>query len=64
MHAAVDTGDDRKSKPETVKSYKSTKFGADVLDQMIRKYNVNAASRRWPVQFFLQFGCNHWAHFL
>ena len=52
MHATVDTGDDRKSKPETVKFYNFTKFGVDVLDQMARKYTVNAASRWWPVQFF------------
>ena len=52
MHATVDTGDVRKSQPEAVKFYNSTKFGVDVLDQMARKYTVNAASRRWPVQFF------------
>ena len=52
MHATVDTGNDRKSKPETVKFYNSTKFGIDVLDQMARKYIENAASRRWLVQFF------------
>ena len=52
MHATVDTGDDRKYKPETVKFHNPTKFGFDVLDQMVRKYTVNAASRRWPVQFF------------
>ena len=62
MHATVDTGDNQKSKPETVKFYNSTKFGVDVRDQMARKYIVNAASRRGPMQFFLQprirFGCN------
>ena len=52
MHITVDTGVDQESKPETVKCYNSTKFGADVVDQVARKYNVNAASRRWPVQFF------------
>ena len=52
MHSTVDIGDDRKSKPETVNFYNSTKFGVDVVDQMARKYTVNAASRRWPVQFF------------
>ena len=67
MHSIVDTGDDRKSKPETVKFYNSTKFGAHVVDQMARKYIVNAASHRWPVQFFLQhiiFGCNQCPHFI
>ena len=52
MHATVDTGDDRKSWPGTVKFCNSVKFGVDVLDQMARKYTVNAVSHRWPVQFF------------
>ena len=52
MRATVDTSDDRKSKLETVKFFNSTKFGVDVLNQMARKYSVNAASRRWPMQFF------------
>ena len=52
MHATVNTSDHRKSNPETVKFYNSTKFGVDVLDQMARRYTVNAAPRRWPVQFF------------
>ena len=52
MHTTVDTGDDRKSKPKTVKFYNSTKFRFAMLDQMARRYTVNAASRRWPVQFF------------
>ena len=52
MHSTLDIGDDRKSKPETVNFYNSTKFGVDVVDQMARKYTVNAASRRWPMQFF------------
>ena len=52
MHATVDTGDDRKSKPKTVKFYNSPKFDVDVLDQMARKYIVNAVSHRWREQFF------------
>ena len=52
MHSTVDIGGDRKSKPETVNFYNSTKFEVDVVDQMARKYTVHAASRRWPVQFF------------
>ena len=52
MRSTVYIGDDRKSKPETVNFYNSIKFGVDVVDQMARKYIVNAASRRWPVQFF------------
>ena len=52
MHSTVDIGDDRKSKPETATFNNSTKFGVDVIDQTAIKYIVNAASRRWPVQFF------------
>ena len=52
MHSIVDIGDDQKFKHETVNFYNSTKFGVDVVDQMARKYTVNAAFRRWPVQFF------------
>ena len=52
MHATVNKGDGQKSKPETVIFYNSTKFAVDVLDQMARKHTVNAASRRWPLQFF------------
>ena len=67
MHATVDASDVRKSKLETVKFFNSTKFGVDVLDQIARKYTVNAASRRWPVQTFLQhvrFVCNQCSHFI
>ena len=48
MHFTVDTGDNQKSLPETVKFNNSTKFGVDVFDQMARKYPVNATFRRWP----------------
>ena len=52
IHSSVDIDNDQKSKPETVNFYNSTKFGVDVVDQMARKYILNAASRRLPVQFF------------
>ena len=54
MHSTVDIGDDQKSKPKTVNFYNSTKFGVGVVDQMARKYIVNATSRSWPVQFFYE----------
>ena len=56
-----------KSKLETLKFYNFTKFGVDVLHQIARKYTVNAASRMWPVQFFLQhirFVWNQCPHFI
>ena len=52
MHSTIDIGDNRKAKPETVKFYNSAIFEVDVVDQMARQYTANAASRRWPVQFF------------
>ena len=52
MHFTVNTGDDQKPKPERIKFYNSTKLGIDVVDQMAKKYIVNEAARRWPVQFF------------
>ena len=65
MHSTVDTGDNQKSKPETVNFYNSTKFGVDVVDQMARKYTVNAASQRWPVKFLhIRFGRHQCPHFV
>ncbi|XP_049294418.1 uncharacterized protein LOC125769653 [Anopheles funestus] len=64
MHRDVRTGNDQKSKPETVSFYNSTKFGVDVVDQMCRKYSVKSASRRWPVHSFFNIldlaGINAW----
>ena len=67
MHSTVDTGDHQKSKPETVKFYYPTKFGADVVDQMVRKYTINAASRHVASAIFLQdirFDDNQCPHFI
>ncbi|GFW70978.1 DDE_Tnp_1_7 domain-containing protein [Trichonephila clavipes] len=44
--------DDPIKLPETILFYNSTKFGADIADQMARKYFVKAGSRRWPVHAF------------
>ena len=67
MHFTVDIGEDKKSKPETVTFYNSTKFGVNLVDQMAIKYTVNATFRRWFVQFFLQhfrLGCDQCSHFI
>ena len=50
LHSCVSVGNDKKKISETVAFYNSTKYGVNVLDQMARKYSVNAGSRRWPVQ--------------
>ncbi|KAJ8876547.1 hypothetical protein PR048_020992 [Dryococelus australis] len=52
LHPNISIGNDQKHLPETVTFYNATKYIVDVFDQMARKYSVNAASRRWPVQFF------------
>ena len=49
---AVSLENSLKKKPETVLFYNKTKAGADVVDQMTRKYSVKAASRRWLVHVF------------
>jgi len=50
--------------PETVEFYNKTKFGVDAIDQMARKYSVEASSRRWPLQIFYNIldlaGINAW----
>jgi hypothetical protein len=42
-----------KSKPSSILAYNNHKAGVDSVDQMTRTYNVKFASRRWPVQVFL-----------
>ena len=42
----------KKKLPETVEFYNKTKCGVDIVDQMVRKYSVQAALRRWPVHIF------------
>ena len=42
MHSTADTGDDRKSKPETVTFYNSNKLIVDAVDQVAKNYTVNA----------------------
>ncbi|XP_061512551.1 uncharacterized protein LOC133393104 [Anopheles gambiae] len=64
MHRDIRTGNDKKSKPETVAFYNSTKYGVDVVDQMCRKYSLKSASRRWSVHSFFNIldlaGINAW----
>ena len=49
MYSTDVTDDGQKSNPESVEFYNFIKCG---VDQMARKYTVNATSRRWPLQFF------------
>lgn len=51
-HPCVAIEKDSKCIPETIKFYNATKYGVDVLDQMVRKYSTKAGSRRWPLQVF------------
>ena len=54
FHSDVEIPSDNnlKKKPETVLFHNETKIGADVIDQMTRKYSVKTASRRWPIRVF------------
>jgi hypothetical protein len=52
LHPSVTIHDNEKKKPETVEFYNCTKYGVDVVDEMVKKYTVKAGSRRWPVQVF------------
>ena len=50
LHPDVSIEANEKKTPETIAHYNKTKYGVDVLDQMLRQYSTKAASRRWPVQ--------------
>ena len=52
LHQSVGVALDPKKIPETIEFYISTKYGLNVVDQMVRKYPIKASSRRWPVQVF------------
>ncbi|XP_056144379.1 piggyBac transposable element-derived protein 4-like [Lampris incognitus] len=52
VHTTVGITDGPKSKPESVTYYNNTKYGVDVLDQMVRMYSVKSGTRRWPVAVF------------
>lgn len=64
LHKSVNITKSAKKKPETIHFYNQTKYGVDVADQMMKKYTVKAASRRWPVQVFYNIldmtGLNAW----
>ena len=47
-----------KNLPETVKSYKTSKVGAEVLDRMACYHTCTNVPRGWPVRvFFNIIGC-------
>lgn len=52
LYPDVNVEQTNKKLPETVQFYNKTKCGVDIVDQMMRKYSVRAASRRWPVHVF------------
>ncbi|ROI42805.1 hypothetical protein DPX16_7082 [Anabarilius grahami] len=52
MHSVIQTDNTTKRKPNTVTLYNTTKFGVDVMDQMVREYTVRTGTRRWPVAVF------------
>uniref|UniRef100_A0A1A9V4W5 DDE_Tnp_1_7 domain-containing protein n=1 Tax=Glossina austeni TaxID=7395 RepID=A0A1A9V4W5_GLOAU len=52
MHSSVEIETNDTRIPETIRFYNSTKFGADVTDQMARKYSVKSKCQRCPLQVF------------
>ena len=52
LHVSVGVNSLEKRKPETIEFYNKTKCGADVADQMARRYSVKAGTNRWPVAVF------------
>lgn len=52
LHPEVAVSKEGKKKPETVTFYNATKYGVDIVDQMIRKYSTKVACRRWPMHVF------------
>ena len=54
-HTGIQIEDNYKRVPETIAFYNETKFGVDVVDQLVRKYSVKVGSFRWPFQVFFQY---------
>ncbi|GFS69276.1 HTH La-type RNA-binding domain-containing protein [Trichonephila clavipes] len=67
LYGRVDIGNNcpKNKLPETISFYNSRKFGVDIADQMVRKYSVEAGTRRWwPIFAFYNIidlaGINSW----
>ena len=45
----IDTQSGMKKKPEIITFYNQTKFGIDVVDQMVDGYNEARTPRRWTM---------------
>lgn len=52
LHNSVSIENSEKKKPETITYYNQTKYGVDIVDQMIRLYTTKSGSRRWPMHVF------------
>ena len=51
-HTGIQVEDNYKRVPEIIAFCNKTKFGVDVVDQILRKYSMKAGSFRWPLQVF------------
>ena len=49
LHQNITIADNAKKTSESVKAYNDTKYGADIVDQMARKYTVRTSTRRWSI---------------
>ena len=47
--------DNEEFKPIMILDYNKTKFGADILDKLIREYTCKRATRRWPLRLFMNY---------
>ena len=46
MHPILNTLENKKKIQETVNFYNHTKYGVDVIDQMVRKYSVRIETKK------------------
>lgn len=51
-HCSIAISNNVKKTPETNTFYNETKWGVDIVDQMVKQYAVKAGSRKWPVHTF------------
>ena len=52
LHQNITIADNAKKTPESVKAYKDTKYGVDIVDQMERKYTFGTSTRIWLIHSF------------
>ena len=51
-HCTIDNENNQKEVTKNLKPYNETKYGVDIIVQVIKKYSVNSPSKTWPVHTF------------